>query len=369
MKTSPLQKIALSLFIISILTYTIILAKSLLVPLVLSILFAYLLYPFVWYAEKKGVHRAIAILLVILFAISIFTAGILFVSVKVSNFQIDIVELKVQIFTKLTQYQKYFEATLGMKSATFDNILGRTVNNLLSTWETKAGALLTATTTTVFQIFVIPVFTFFLLFYRTKTSYFIYKIVGRNNKLKTVYILREISKVTSRYVGGILSVVFILAILNTTGLLILGIPNAFAFGILAALLNLIPYIGVLIGSLIPILYVLFTYSSPFEPMVQVAILFIIVQFLENNLLTPNIVGSTIKLNPFAIIISLLIANMIWGIAGMLIAVPVLAILKIIMRNIDSLEPFAYLIGERGMEKHKFHLPNFIKKLYKRKKIN
>lgn len=367
MKSFSLQNVALSLFIISLVILSIILAKSLLVPLVISVLFAYLLYPFTWFLEKKGLPRTVSILMVILLALALFTTGILFVSVKVSNFHFDVVEFKVQIDNKLIQYQQFFESNLGLHSNTFDSILKRTINNLFSAWETHAGAFVTATTSTVFQIFILPVFTFFLLFYRTKTSYFIFKIVGRKNKLKTIQILREISTVTSKYVRGILIVVIILAILNTTGLLILGIPNAFAFGILAAVLNLIPYIGVLMGSLIPILYVLFTYTSPLQPMVQIAILFIIIQFLENNLLTPNIVGSSIRLNPFAIIISLLVANMIWGIAGMLIAVPVLAILKIIMRNVESLEPFAYLIGERGMEKHQFHMPKFIKKLFKRKK--
>jgi predicted PurR-regulated permease PerM len=192
------------------------------------------------------------------------------------------------------------------------------------------------------------------MFYRTKTAYFIFKITGRKNKPITLGILREISKVTGKYLGGILLVVLILAVLNSIGLLIIGVPNAILFGSLAALLNLIPYFGTLLGGLIPILYVFFAVSDPFGMVVKIIILFAIVQFTENNLLTPNIVGNNIKLNPFAIIIGLLIANLIWGIAGMLIVVPVMAILKIIMRNVDGLKPYAYLLSDRGTEKYSFN---------------
>ncbi len=358
MKTQLLQKVAYTLLIISLLILGIILGKTILVPLFVSFLFAYLIYPLVRLIERGHVHRVIAILMVLLLALVIVAGGILFVSVKVSNLSINLPELQQQINDKLTAFQQAIESTLGMEVNTMDNFLRKAINNIFTAWESKAGVYFSATTTTLFQIAMLPVFTFFLLFYRTKTAYFIFKMVGKKNKLKTLQILREITSVTTRYVRGILIVVLILALLNTTGLLIIGVPNALAFGILSALLNLIPYFGTLIGGLIPILYVLFTYTAPFQPIFQIIILFIIVQFLENNLLTPNIVGSNIQLNPFAIIISLLVANMIWGIAGMLIVVPILAILKIIMRNVDALEPFAYLIGDNVSRKHKVDFVSF-----------
>ncbi len=361
MKIQLLQKVAYTLLIISVLILGIILGKTILVPLSISFLFAYLLYPLVRLIERGNIHRVIAILLVLLMALVIVAGGILFVSVKISNLSIDLPELQQQINDKLTAFEQEIESILGMEVNTLDNFLRKAINNIFTAWESNAGVYFSATTTTLFQIGMLPVFTFFLLFYRTKTAYFIFKVVGKKNKLKTLQILREISSVTTKYVRGILIVVLILAVLNTTGLLIIGVPNALAFGILSALLNLIPYFGTLIGGLIPVLYVLFTYTAPFQPIFQIIILFIIVQFLENNLLTPNIVGSNIQLNPFAIIISLLVANMIWGIAGMLIIVPILAILKIIMRNIDALEPFAYLIGDNVSRKHKVDFVPFIQK--------
>lgn len=246
------------------------------------------------------------------------------------------------------------------------------MDKLFSSLQSQAGSIFSATTSTIFQIVILPVYTFFILFYRTKTAHFIFRLAGRKNKPKTLQILREISKVTTKYISGLFIVVFILALLYSTGLYIIGVEYALIFGILSALLNLIPYFGTLLGGLIPILYVLITSPKPFQTIFQIIILFIIVQFLENNILTPNIVGGNIKINPLAIILNLLLANMIWGIAGMLVVVPCLAIAKIIMRNIESLQPYAFLLSDRGVEKYQFNFSDIfnnyvlkLKQLWKR----
>ncbi|GAB1405899.1 AI-2E family transporter [Lentimicrobium sp.] len=330
-----------------------ILARSVFVPVALSFFFAYLLYPVAWQLEKRGVHRGISIFIVILTAILVLGGIGLYAGIKISNANIDYAAIQEQIITKFESMQKVLEKKLGLNSSAMDDAVNRAVNAIGSSWESSVGMFFSRTTSTLFQLFLLPVFTFFIMFYRTKTAYFIFKIVGRKNKLVTLNILREISKVTGKYLGGILLVVFILSILNSIGLLIIGVPNAILFGILAALLNLIPYFGTLLGGAIPVLYVFFSVSDPFSMVFKIVILFIIIQFTENNLLTPNIVGNNIKLNPFAIILGLLIANLIWGIAGMLIVVPVMAILKIIMRNIPELKPYAYMLSDRGTEKYSF----------------
>ena len=361
MKNQLLIKTALILFIVSIFTLGIIMAKDILIPLAIGFFFAYLLYPFVWIFERRGIHRGISIFLVLFVTLLIVGGVTLFLSVKLSNMNIDLAELKEQVDSKADSLQHVLEAKLGLNANTMDYYLGKASENIFSSWESEIGSFFTATTTTIFQLCILPVFIFFLLFYRTKTAHFIFRLVGRKNKPKAVRILREISTITTKYMGGLLIVVLILAVLNTTGLYIIGVPHALVFGILAAVLNLIPYFGTFIGGLIPVLYVLFTSPHPFQTVLQIFILFIIVQFLENNLLTPNIVGNNIKINPLAIILSLLVANMIWGVAGMLIVVPALAIVKIIMRNIDDLKPFAFLISDRGVEKHRIRFKQFWKK--------
>ena len=355
MNNQQLIRVSTVLFIVSVFFVGIILAKDVLIPIAVSVFFTYLLYPVVREIEKRGIHRAIAILLVLLLSLIILGGIALFLSVKISNMDIDLSGLKQQFNEKIDSFLQVIEVRLGVQGDTITRYFSKASGNIFSSWESQFGKFFSATTTTIFQIGLLPVYTFFLLFYRTKTAHFIFRLAGRKNKRKTLYILREISTVTTKYIGGLLVVVLILAILNSTGLYIIGIPHALLFGVVAAVLNLVPYIGTFVGGLLPILFTLFTSPDPFKTILQIFILFSAVQFIENNLLTPNIVGNNIQINPLAIILGLLLANMVWGVAGMLIVVPCLAILKIIMRNVDELKPFAFLISDRGIENHKVKL--------------
>lgn len=365
MKTPNLVRFALILFCISLIILGLILAKNILIPLAVSVFFAYLLFPIVAKIEKWGAHRGLATILVILVAIGIIGSLILLVSVRISNLDIDLVQVKEQVDHKVESLITIVEQRLKLNSHTLDESFNRISENFFNSWETKLGSVFSTTTTTLFQVFILPVYTFFLLFYRTKTAHFIIRLVKRKDRAKVIAIMREVSHITTRYMGGLLMVVLILAILNSIGLVIIGIPHAILFGVGAAILNLIPYVGTFIGGLIPIMFVFFTEQEPFQTMMQIFLMFWIVQFLENNLITPGIVGNNIKINPFAIIFSLLLGNLIWGVAGMLIVVPLLAILKVIMRNVDELKPFAYLISDRGVENHKVRFKK-IRKLFQKK---
>ncbi|WP_299582266.1 AI-2E family transporter [uncultured Sunxiuqinia sp.] len=366
MKNQALIRFAAQLFILTIFFIVLILAKDILIPLAISIFLAYTIYPLVWAIEKRGVHRGLSIVVVLLVTLLILMTAGLFISAKLSNMTINLSELKTQMDAKIDTVQHMLEIKAGINPVTMDHYLTKATDSLFSSWQSAVGSLFAMTTNTLILLGLLPFYTFFLLFYRTKTAHFIFRIVGRDNKAKALHIMREVSTITTKYMSGLLIVVLILAILNSTGLLIIGIPNAIAFGILAAVLNLIPYIGTFIGGLIPILYVLLTSANPFEPILQIFILFSVIQFLENNLITPNIVGSNIKINPLSIILSLLFANLIWGVAGMLIVVPCLAILKIIMRNIDGLKPYAFLISDRGVDQHQLSVKRIWKKRIKRK---
>ena len=361
MKNQSLLKVALSLFILAILILALILGKSFLIPLAMSFFIGYLLLPVALQMEKRGVHRGISIFIVLILTIAVLASIGLYIGIKVSNATIDFAALKEQVVTKLTAVQTTLENRLGLRSHSMDSAIKKASASVFSSGESKVGDFFAKTTTTLFQIFILPVFTFFVMFYRTKTAYFIFRLVGKKNKPVAVRILRQVSDVTVKYLGGILLVVFILSILNSVGLLIIGVPNAIIFGVLSAVLNLIPYFGTLIGGLIPIMYVLFSMDDPFTVVVQITLLFVIIQFIENNLLTPNIVGNNIKINPLAIIVGLLLAGLIWGVAGMLIVVPFMAIAKIVMRNVPGLEPFAFLLSDKGTEKHGFKFPWLTKK--------
>jgi predicted PurR-regulated permease PerM len=348
MKNLTLPKIASIIFIIGALIYFVIIARNILVPLTFSMLLAYLLYPIVWRIERVGVHRVPSILVVILITLAIVASMAFFFAVQVSNIQIDLSAIKQKLIDQTGSPEQKIEEKFGVNMRTMDYYVDNIFSSLFTGEQTN---FFTTTANTVFQIFILPVFTFFLLFYRTKIAYFVFRLVGRKRKKKAVKILRDISTVTTKYLGGLILVVLILAVLNSFGLIIIGIPHAIVLGVGAAILNLIPYFGTLLGALVPLIYVLVAIDDPLSTALKVVFLFIIVQFLENNIITPNIVGGNVRLNALTVIIGLLIGNMIWGIAGMLVVIPIIAILKIIMGNVEMLKPFAYLLSSKGLEKH------------------
>lgn len=363
----PLEKVALSLFILSVLIAILVLAKTVLIPMAIGVFLTYLLYPLTRKIESWGVHRGIAISIVLLAALLLVGGAVLFVSIKISNTVLNVEVLKEQIDTRTDSFMNFMENELGLNRKTIESNVKKATSNITTSWQEKVGGVFSKTTTTLFQIGILPVFIFFFLFYRTKTAYFIFKLVGRKHKRTALTVLRNVSDVATKYITGQILVILILAILNTIGLYIIGVPNGIVFGILAAILNLIPYLGMFMGNVITIVYVLFTVPDSTSMAVQVFLVYSFIQFLENNLITPNIVGNNIKINPFAIIVGVLLANLVWGIAGMLIIIPFLAIMKIIMRNVDDLKPFAYLISDRGTEKQKIHIDWWDKLISKIKK--
>ena len=371
MTNQGLIKISLVLFITTILLIFVIVTKDVLMPFCFSIFLSYLMYPLVWRLERLGIHRIISLMIVLLITITLLIAAIFVMSSRISSIQIDYHAIKEQFDTKVDSLLFFIESKFGVQVATIDDYMSDVSGVLVSSWQSAFGKLFSATTSTIFTITLLPVYIFLLLYYRTKTARFIFMLAGRENKAKALNILRQISMVTTKYMGGLLIVVFILAIMNTTGLYIIGVPHALLFGVFAACLNLIPYIGTFIGGLVPILYILITYTNPLNTMIQVLILFIVVQSIEGNFLTPRIVGGNIKINALAIIIGLFVGNMVWGMAGMLIIVPVMAIMKIFMENFDELKPFAFLLSDDGVSQYEFKWQWFkkLKSKFTRKKYD
>ncbi len=157
-------------------------------------------------------------------------------------------------------------------------------------------------------------------------------------------ILNKLYEVQQNYLIGLFTVMGIVGALNSFGLLILGIDNAFFFGFLAALLLLIPYIGIIIGSILPALVALATKDSLWYPL-GVMVIFAFIQFIEGNFITPKITGSKVSINAFVAILSIILFSMLWGIAGMIVALPVIASLKVVFDTIPELKPYGFLIGE------------------------
>lgn len=346
-----LLRVVLLLLIPILFLHGVIAAKEFLFPLFLALLFAYLLYPIVNFLDSKGLPRAVSILLSILFALVVI-GGIILVFYSQLNLLLEDFEaIKEQANQNINAFEQTIRETFGLKGNRLDGFLRERVNTFFSSEGSGINRLFSATTGTISKVFLLPVYVFLFLFFRTKFAYFILKVVKEEKRSQAIKTLRDISTVAARYMGGVTIVVLILCVINSTGLLIIGVEYAILLGITSAFFNFIPYFGTLMGGSVPLLFVLLSSDQPLATGIQVLILFIIVQVTENNILTPMIVGGNVKINPFFVIVGLVAGAMIWGIAGMVVIIPMLAIMRIIMTNTKRLQPYAYLLGPRRSKRN------------------
>lgn len=324
-------------------------ARNVFYPVFLAILLSYLLYPVVKFLEKIVKHSGVATLISVLLGMIVFIGIFFLLYQQLSVFVDDLPGFQEQAFVNLNDLQGYISRNSPFTFKSDDWIKDQ-ITNVLQAQENYFSQIFNATTSTLVALGIQPVYVFFMLYYRNHFRKFLFQITQPKNYPTLEKIILEISYVTKNYVTGIVIVVFILCIINTLGLMIVGIEYALLFGVISALLNFIPYFGTLIGGSIPLLY---TLISP-EPShaFGVIILFMIVQVLENNFLTPYITGGRVAINPLFTIFAIIIGGFAWGVPGMLLSVPFLGIFKVICQNVEPLKPIAFVLSSKQTSEKK-----------------
>src|SRR5690606_20021956 len=358
-------RIILILLFLILLIHSLIAARDFLYPLALAILFAYMLYPFVRFLENRKVPRILANLIGILSTIAVISGVIYLLSVQLGTFVEDFPALKKQALANVDQLNDVINEKLEISVDIKRDIIKERLTHLFESGSTFMNTAFSATTGTIVKLALIPVYIFFLLYYRNKFASFLLQLIPQHQHEKTTKILGEVSHVTKRYMSGIVIVVLILCILNSVVLLIVGVEYALLLGIISALFNFILYFVTLIGGAVRLLFTLLMSDAPHKA-IGVITLFLILQFIENNILTPNIVGGNVKLNPFITILSIIIGGILWGVPGMIISVPVLGMFKMVCEHVSGLSPYAYILGTEGTERHAITLDK-IRQFFKVKK--
>lgn len=324
--------------------------QSVIVPLLFSMLIAISLYPIARFLERWRLPRAIASVLAIILAILIFSGLMYLIVNQVLNIGRNgedlLLRAKSVLNTIMDWGHRQFGITENMVSEKVqeftDNALANASRYLQTAFSSIGGILA--------SVVLVPLFVFFMLYYRDFFKEFFFRAFHDVDNEKIHQVLNNIYKAIQSYLVGLVTVMGIVAILNTAGLMVLGIQYAWFFGILAALLMLIPYIGIAIGSLLPALFAIATKDSIWYAL-GVIIWFQVVQFLEANFITPNIVGSKVSINPLMAIVGLLLGGLLFGLAGLILALPLVAILKVLFDAMPSQAHFGFLIGEP----EKYHL--------------
>ena len=209
----------------------------------------------------------------------------------------DMPTLEKQAVKNIDTIFNQLESQFGEVSADQQSGLKSTISDFIQASNDNLDLILTSTAQTVFTIFIMPVYVFFLLYYRNKYRDFILMVLPEKGHKKTDEIIKEVSVVVKKYMGGVFIVVLVLCVLNSLGLYIVGVKYWLLLGLIAAICNFIPYFGTIIGFSFPLIMALLTGDGP-GTAIGVVILFIIIQFIENNILTPNITGGQVRINPF-----------------------------------------------------------------------
>lgn len=341
---------ALSLLSLIAVVFILYIVKPFIVPMLFAIILSVLIFPIQRFLEKRWRCSRLFATLTSLLTLFMLTALLFFlISTRLIYFM-DNSEVYSQKLGEL------FHKSVNSLERTFN--IGN--NRLFSQSEFKAeniikdnldkiGLVLTESSSFLSDMVLIPIYIFFFLYYRTFFRTFLYKVFRSKSKSFINSILKKVYEIQQNYLLGLIKVIIIVGCLNSIGLLILGIGNPFFFGFLAAILLLIPYIGVIIGSLLPAILALATKDSAWYAFGVIAI-FGFIQFLEGNFITPKITGSNVSVNAFVVITSLVLFSMLWGITGMILALPITATLKILFDNTPGYEAYGFLIGE-PVDKH------------------
>ncbi|GHE48883.1 hypothetical protein GCM10017764_34910 [Sphingobacterium griseoflavum] len=340
--------LAASLFAMALLLGFMYATETVLIPLLFSILIAISLYPLARLFERIRLGKATAAILSVIVAIAVLYFIGWFIVHQSIIIGKDATAITNKVMSVLDRAQRWVETTFNVQRNTMMDQLRDQGNKMLS----NAGAMASATFGSIGNILagtvLVPLFSFFLLYYRDFFREFFFKAFKSTPQSKVHETLNKIYTVVQSYLLGLVTVMGIVAILNTIGLMIMGIDYAWFFGTLASLLMLLPYIGIAIGSILPALFALAVKDSAWYA-VGVIAWFQVVQFLEGNIITPNIVGSKVSINPLMAIIAILLGGMLFGLPGLILALPLTATIKVIFDAIPSMQAFGFLIGEPEKE--------------------
>lgn len=318
-------------------------AKAVLIPLSFAVIISMLLYPLCKFLEKNGIPRILAIILTFIIVLGLLTGLIYLLSRQIFGFAQDLPNVADRLNEKMDDLEwfmfKNFNIQIGSSTSLVQNSIQKFMDSGI--------VFVTGTISTFLEIFnflgLLPIYVFLILMYRTAFKDFCMFVTPIDKHKVVKRVLVQIQKVVQNYVAGLFTVMLIVAILNTTALFIIGVDYAIFFGCFAAMLMVIPYLGMFTGALLAALYSLLTKDSPVTCLAIIGSM-LFIQFVEGNFITPKITGNKVSINPLAAVLALVAGGFMWGMAGLIISLPVVAMLKVILDNIYSMKHLGFLLG-------------------------
>jgi len=343
------QKLFYAIATVIALFAILILAKSILIPLSVALLISFILFPLAKKFETWKINRIFAAFLSIFSVVLIIAGVIYFFSTQIISLSKEFTHFQDKIINAFAVVTVYINNNVS---------LGETLEkgelfNRMKEWITDSTGFLisntvNSTATFLAGLMATIVFIFLFLIYRDGLTQAFLAFSTKDNRNQVFKMLKSVQQVGQKYLFGMLFLTLVIGLANSFGLMIIGIDNPFLFGFLGSTLAIIPYIGTAMGAIIPVIYAFVSYDSLWMA-VSVAILFWFVQLVSDNFLSPTIVGRSLKINALTAILSLFIGAAVWGLAGMILFLPFIAMLRVICEEYEELKPVALIMGEQDKD--------------------
>ncbi|MDI1353283.1 MAG: AI-2E family transporter [bacterium] len=356
--TSALRNFAFLILIFVVLFF----GKDVFMPLAIGGILATLFLPLCRRIERANIHRAVAAISCLLLLI-VGVAGVLvLLGWEISRLSGDFVIIKQRALDAGNRMQEYIFNHLGVSIEKQTQILKDEQPSLAFVMQRIGLSFTYIFSNTIFTLMYVAL----LLYYRTHLYNFILLLAGPTHREKTARVIYSATLVSHQYLVGLSKMIFCLWVMYGIGFSALGVRNALFFAFLCGLLEIVPYIGNLTGTTLTLL-VAAAQGAGIPVLGGIVLVYGFIQFIQGWILEPLIVGHQVKINPLFIILALVLGELVWGIAGVFLAIPLIAMLKTVCDNIESLKPYGFLLGETGSKKEELSLLKKARKIFHEKK--
>lgn len=353
--TSSSTSVATKLFLFFLIITGLYLGKVFLMPFVVGGILATLFLPFCNWMEKKKIPKGIAVFFCLL-ALAFFISGlIILLSWKISEVIDDIALLKEKAIDTVAYIQKYIFNHFNITIAEQFKILKEEKPSYASLMQ----IILSSFAVLLTNLILVTAYFLFLLYYRSHIKQFILKLTAVTEQKAMELMIHKVANVSQQYLVGLSKMIACLWIMYYIGFSFIGLENAFFFAILCGFLEIIPFVGNITGTSLTIL-IAAMHGGNLALLGGIALTYGIVQFIQGWLLEPLMLGPQVKINPLFTIIALVLGELLWGIPGVILAIPLTAMLKIVCDHIEPLKPYGFLIGE--IKEKKSRNSGFFKKI-------
>jgi predicted PurR-regulated permease PerM len=361
--TTSLSSVIKKLLVVFLIFSGLYFAKEFLIPLCIGGILATLFLPFCNWMEKKKIPKAIAVFISLLGLLLLIFMLISLLGYKISELISDIGILKQKCMEVGTRLQKYIFNHLNISIDEQFQILKKEQPSYGNMVQIMLGSMTSFLSNSVLFL----VYFIFLLYYRSHIKSFLVYLTPKSQQAQMEEIIQKVTAVSQQYLLGLSKMIFLLWVMYGIGFSIIGVENAIFFAILCGLLEIVPFVGNITGTTLTVLIAAMNGANT-ELLFGIVIVYGIVQFIQGWVLEPLIVGSQVKINSLFTIIALVLGELLWGIPGIILAIPLTAMFKIVCDHIEPLKPYGFLIGEIVAPKKEIGIVEKLKKIIKTKNI-